>query len=271
MNRKCNLLAIALGILMTSFLFSCGTTQQMVYFQGDTSKYVPLKVIKPQVVRIQPNDILSIAVSSLSEESNKIFELPITAGLRYTNFPGGSSGASQGIQPLGYEVDSLGNVEAPLIGIVNLSGLTAAEAADRIKKKLNVFLKEPTVNVRILNHQFTMLGEVNRPGTYNLLDNRTSIIAALGVAGDLTTYAQRTNVVLIREENGKRQEVRLNLLSQDILNSPYYFLRNGDIIYVEPSRVKANYNDRTYQMVPILTSVVSAVVAVGVLLINIAR
>jgi polysaccharide export outer membrane protein len=116
-----------------------------------------------------------------------------------------------------------------------------------------------------------MLGEVNRPGTYNLLDNRTSIIAALGIAGDLTTYAQRANVVLIREENGKRQEVRLNLLSQDILNSPYYFLRNGDIIYVEPSRVKANYNDRTYQMVPILTSVVSAVVAVGVLLINIAR
>lgn len=271
MNRKCNLLVIALGILMTSFLFSCGTTQQMVYFQGDTSKYVPLKAIKPQVVRIQPNDILSIAVSSLSEESNKIFELPITAGLRYTNFPGGSSGASQGIQPLGYEVDSLGNVEAPLIGLVNVAGLSTAEAADRIKLKLNVFLKEPIVNIRILNHRFTVLGEVAKAGIYNLLDNRTSIINALGMAGDLTTYAQRNNVVLIREENGKRQEVRLNLLSQDILNSPYYYLRNGDVIYIEPSRVKANFNDRTYQMLPITTSIISAVVSIGVLLINITR
>lgn len=270
MNHKCNLLSLVLGILITSFLLSCGTTQQMVYFQGDTARYVPLKIVKPQVVRIQANDILSVVVSSLSEESNKIFELPITAGLRYTSFPGGSS-ASQGIQPLGYEVDSLGNIEAPLIGLVNVAGLTSAEAAERLKKKLNVFLKEPTVNIRILNHQFTMLGEVNKPGTYNLLDNRTSIIAALGIAGDLTTYAQRSNVVLIREENGKRQEVRLNLLAQDILNSPYYYLRNGDVIYVEPSRVKANYNDHTYQMVPIITSVVSAVVAVGVLLINVTR
>lgn len=264
MNHKCNLLSLVLGILFTSLLFSCGTTQQMVYFQGDKT----LKPISPQAVHIHPSDILSIAVSSLSEESNKIFELPNTAGLHYTSFPGGTTTQPQ---PLGYEVDSLGQVEAPLIGLVKLGGLTPAEAAALIKKKLNVYLKEPTVNVRILNHRFTILGEVAKPGTYNLLDNRTSIIAALGIAGDLTTYAQRDNIVLIREENGKREEIRLNLLSQSILNSPYYYLRNGDIIYVEPSRVKANYNDRTYQMVPILTSVVSAVVAVGVLLINITR
>lgn len=270
MNHKCNLLSLVLGILITSFLLSCGTTQQMVYFQGDTARYVPLKIIKPQVVRIHANDILSIVVSSLSEESNKIFELPITAGLRYSSFPGGSS-TTQGIQPLGYEVDSLGNVEAPLIGLVNVADLSTAEAAGKIKQKLNVFLKEPTVNIRILNQRFTMLGEVAKPGIYNLLDNRTSIINALGMAGDLTTYAQRNNVVLIREENGKRQEVRLNLLSQDILNSPYYYLRNGDVIYIEPSRVKANFNDRTYQMLPITTSVISAVVSIGVLLINITR
>jgi polysaccharide export outer membrane protein len=268
MNHKCNLLSLVLGILFTSFLLSCGTTQQMVYFQGDTARYVPLKTIQPQVVRIQSSDILSIAVSSLSEESNKIFELPNTAGLHYTSFPGASAGQ---LQPLGYEVDSLGQVEAPLIGLVKLGGSTPAEAAAVIKKKLSVYLKEPTVNVRILNHRFTMLGEVNKPGTYSLLDNRTSIISALGMAGDLTTYAQRQNIVLIREENGKREEVRLNLLSQSILNSPYYYLRNGDIIYVEPSRVKANYNDRTYQMVPIATTILSAVISVAALIINLAR
>ncbi len=271
MNHKCNLLSLVLGILFTSFLLSCGTTQQMVYFQGDTARYVPLKSIKPKVVHIQASDILSIAVSSLSEESNKIFELPVVGGLRYSSFPGGSSTGGQGMQPLGYEVDSSGNVEAPLIGIVKVQGLTTAEAAEAVKKKLNVFLKEPTVNIRILNHRFTILGEVAKPGTYNLLDNRTSIVNALGMAGDLTTYAQRSNIILIREENGKREQVRLNLLSQEILNSPYYYIRNGDVIYIEPSRVKANFNDRTYQMLPITTSIISAAVSVGVLLINLTR
>lgn len=254
------------GIILTS----CTTTKQTVYFQGDTASYISLKPIIPKSVRVQPEDILGITVSSLSEEANKMFELPISAGLHYTMYPGSVSGGT-GLQPLGYQVDSLGLIEIPLVGRVKVSNLTNSEVADTLRRKLNLYLKEPTVNVRILNHKFTILGEITRPATYSILDNRTSLLEAIGMAGDLTIFGRRENIMIIRQENNKREQVRVNLLSRDILNSPYYYLRNGDIIYIEPSRVKATYNDRTYQLLPIVTSIVGAVVAVGALIINLSR
>lgn len=253
-----------------TILTSCTTTKQTVYFQGDTARYISLKPITPKSVRVQPEDILGITVSSLSEEANKMFELPISAGLHYTMYPGSVSSGT-GLQPLGYQVDSLGLIEIPLVGRVKVSNLTTSEVADTLRRKLNVYLKEPTVNVRILNHKFTILGEITRPATYSILDNRTSLLEAIGMAGDLTIYGRRENIMIIRQENNKREQVRVNLLSKDILNSPYYYLRNGDIIYIEPSRVKATYNDRTYQLLPIVTSIVGAVVAVGALIINLSR
>lgn len=261
---------IIISALLGSILSSCTTTKQTIYFQGDTASYISLKPIIPRSVRAQPEDILGITVSSLSEESNKMFELPISAGLHYAIYPG-TIGGGTGLQPLGYQVDSLGLIEIPLIGRVKVSNLTTSEVADTLRRKLNLYLKEPTVNVRILNHKFTILGEINRPATYNILDNRTSIIEAIGMAGDLTIFGRRENVVIIRQENNKREQVRVNLLSSNILNSPYYYLRNGDIIYIEPSRVKVTSNDRTFQLLPIVTSIVGAFVAVSALIINLKR
>lgn len=253
-----------------TILTSCTTTKQTVYFQGDTASYISLKPINPKSVRVQPEDILGITVSSLSEEANKMFELPVSVGLHYTIYPG-SVGGGTGLQPLGYQVDSLGLIEIPLIGRVKISNLTTSEVADTLRRKLNLYLKEPTVNVRILNHKFTILGEITRPATYNILDNRTSLPEAIGMAGDLTIFGRRENIMIIRQENNKREQIRVNLLSRDILNSPYYYVRNGDIIYIEPSRVKATYNDRTFQLLPIVTSIVGAVVAVSALIINLSR
>ena len=269
MNVKKIINLAIISACVSSFLTSCTTTKQTVYFQGDTASYISLKTISPKSVRVQPEDILGITVSSLSEEANKMFELPISAGLRYTIYPG-NIGGGQG-QPLGYQVDSLGLIEIPLVGRVKVSNLTNSEAADTLRRRLNAYLKEPTVNVRILNHKFTILGEITRPATYNILDNRTSLPEAIGMAGDLTIFGRRENVMIIRQENNKREQVRVNLLSRDVLNSPYYYLRNGDIIYIEPSRVRATYNDRTFQLLPIITSIVGAVVAVGALIINLSR
>jgi polysaccharide export outer membrane protein len=98
-----------------------------------------------------------------------------------------------------------------------------------------------------------------------------SIVEAIGMAGDLTIFGRRDNIILIREEHGKREQIRLNLLSRDILSSPYYYLRNGDIVYIEPSMVKSTYNDRSYQMLPIITSIVSAVTSLGVLILSLSR
>lgn len=270
MNFKNSIKFVIACAFAGSTLTSCTTTKQTVYFQGDTACYISLKPIHPRSVRVQPEDILGITVGSLSEESNKMFELPISAGLHYAIYPGAVGGVT-GLQPLGYQVDSLGLIEIPLIGRVKVSNLTTSEVADTLRKKLNLFLKEPSVNVRILNHKFTILGEINRPATYNILDNRTSLPEAIGMEGDLTIYGRRENIMIIRQENNRREQVRLNLLSREILNSPYYYLRNGDIIYIEPSRVKATYNDRTFQLLPILTSIIGAAVAVGALIINLSR
>jgi len=257
-------------IIGMSLLTGCSTIPRTVYFQGDTSKYVPLIKTSPKVLKIAPNDILGVTIASINEESNKLFELPIVGGLRYSGFPNTQS-SSMGLQPIGYEVDSSGNIELPLVGKVKVLNLSCMEAGDTIKQRLSDYLKQPVVNVRVLNHKFTVLGEVNRPATYNIIDNTLTLSEALGMAGDLTIFGRRDNITLIREQNGVRYKIRLNLLTQDILTSPYYYIKNGDVIYVEPSEVKSTYNDRSYQMLPIVTSVVSAVTSLGVLILSLRR
>ncbi|NBA78789.1 ligand-binding protein [Emticicia sp. ODNR4P] len=269
-SKNCLIATIALAIFSLFSVTSCSTIPQTVYFQGDTARVVNLKKVIPLPVKISENDILAITIASINEETNKLFELPVVGGLRYVGFPNTQS-SNMGLQPLGYEVDSLGNVEVPLIGSIHLGGLTTSSAADTLRYHLNKYLKNATVNVRILNHKFTILGEVNRPATYNLLDNNVSIPDALGMAGDLTIYGKRDNVTLIRVENGNRLKIRLNLLSDSILESKYYYLRNGDVLYIEPSVVRSTYNDRSYQMLPIVTSVVSAVTSLGVLILSLSR
>ena len=252
------------------FLTSCNSTKQIVYFQGDTSRYIPLKRIQPNIYKIQTEDILGVTVSSLNEEANKIFEMPIAVGLRYMAFPGSQLGG-QGLQPLGYQVDSVGMIEMPLIGKVKVKGLSFVEASDSIKLKLDTYLKNPSVNVRVLNHKYTILGEVNKPSTYNLLDNKTTILEAIGLAGDMTIYGRRDNILLVRDDQLGRKQVRLNLLDREILNSEYFYIKNGDILYIEPSTVKSTFNDRTYQLLPIATSIISAVTSLGVLFLSVTK
>ncbi|MDI9872484.1 polysaccharide biosynthesis/export family protein [Flectobacillus roseus] len=265
-----NYQALIILTIISLSLIGCSTIPKTVYFQGDTTDYVQLDAVVPEVIKINSNDILGITVTTISEESNKLFELPVVGGLRYTGFPNTQS-SNMGLQPLGYEVDSVGNIELPLIGKVKVSGLSCSVASDTLRNKLNFYLKAPTVNIRILNHKFTILGEVNRPATYNILDNNLTIPEALGMAGDLTIFGKRENISLIRVSNGKRFRIHLNLLKQEFLSSPYYYVKNGDIIYVEPSEVKSTYNDRSYQMLPIVTSIVSAVTSLGVLILSLSR
>ncbi|PAC30615.1 polysaccharide biosynthesis/export family protein [Flectobacillus sp. BAB-3569] len=259
-----------LWVVVLLLLGGCSTVKQTVYFQGDTAQNVQLAKIKPQVLQILPNDILGITVVSLDDESNKLFEMPLALGLRYSSFAGSQLGA-QGMQPLGYLVDSLGFIEMPLIGRIQLEGLTLSQASIKVKESLEPYLKKPSVNVRILNHKFTILGEVGKPSIYNLLDDNTTLLDALGQAGDLTIYGRRDNIMLIRDSNGTREYIRLNLLDKNILNSKYFYLKNGDVIYVEPSQVKSTFNDRNYQLVPIATGIISAVTALGVLMLNLSK
>ncbi len=238
--------------------YGCISTKQIVYFQStDSTQLVQLPPIRPVVARIQPNDILAITVGSFNQESNEILNFANINALTTTSFPGQQNAAQRG-QPLGYLVDSSGHVEIPFVGRLKLTGMTLDQAANLVRIEVSKSLKEPAINVRFLNHKFSVLGEVNRPSTYNLLEDNTTLPEALAMAGDLTIYGQRNNVMIVRETNGIREIGRINLLNRDLFNSPYYYVRNGDLIYIEPTKAKATFTDRSVQLVPIITSVATA-------------
>lgn len=238
---------------------SCVSPKQIVYFQSnDTTTIVKLPKITPEISRIQANDILSITVGSLSTESNEILNFANINALTTSSFPG-QAGANQGRQPLGYLVDITGFVELPFAGKINVLNLTLEEASQKIRNEIEKSLKNPAINIRFLNHKFSILGEVNHPATYNLVNDQTTLPEALAMAGDLTIYGERSNVLIIREKNGVRELSRINLLNRDVLNSPYYYIKNGDVIYIEPSKAKATYTDRSIQLVPVITSITTTI------------
>jgi polysaccharide biosynthesis/export protein len=161
-------------------------------------------------------------------------------------------------------VNKQGMIELPVAGKINVGGLTTAEAKEAIRTKAMVYYKEPVVNVRIVNFKITVLGEVARPGAYIINGEKATILDALGQAGDMTIFGIRKNVVLSRHENGHQKMVRFDLNSTDIFDSPYFYLRQGDIVYVQPSKGKAAANDgamlRTYT---IISSTLSLLVVIA--------
>jgi len=182
---------------------------------------------------------------------------------------GSTQSATQGISTApaltqssspGFLVDASGNIELPLIGVLKVSGLTTVEARDTIKRHLLTYLKEPTVTVRISNYKISVLGEVAKPSVYVIPNEQITLPEALSMAGDLTIFAKRNNVQIIRDVNGKKEFGTINLNSRDVFNSPYYYLHANDVVYVEPGKSKAQVNDRTYILVPSVVSLITAII-----------
>ncbi|GAB3976825.1 hypothetical protein GCM10028806_37090 [Spirosoma terrae] len=159
----------------------------------------------------------------------------------------------------GYLVDNTGMIELPLLGKVNVTGKTVTEVKDQLRSSLKEYLKEPTVNVRNQNFRISVMGEVARPSLYTIPNEQITLLEALSLSGDVTIYGRRDNVLLIREENGKRSFNRIDLTRRDLFNSPYYHLHPNDVVYVEPGRVRAASADRTNQLLPIVLSGLSFV------------
>ena len=227
-------------------LSSCATVKptlppppQLEYFQSEDSTYPAyIETVTPQISKIQEGDILGIIVSSLNKESNDIMNFYNISSLPLASFsPGSESGASR-TQPLGYPVDSLGNVYIPLIGRQKLDGLSIHQAEDKIRGEVEKSLKDPAVSIRFMNHKFTVLGEVGHSGIFNLLNDHTTIIEAVTAAGDLTIFGKRDSIKVIRTIGNKREIGFVNFRSRAVFTSPYFYLRNDDIIYVEPTKDK---------------------------------
>ena len=217
------------------FFVSCKPSQNLVYFSDiNESEYIT-KIqnrIKP---RIQVDDMLGISVSTLSPESNALFN----SGVLQKSSPNAGTGAGSGNDNNSYLVDEKGLINFPVVGQIHLAGLTKEEATEKLAAAINKFVRKPIVNIRFLDFKISVIGEVNHPSTINVPTEKINILQALALAGDLTTYGKRDNVAIIREKEGVRSVVRVNLNNKEILNSPYFYLQQNDIMYVEPDRSKA--------------------------------
>jgi len=156
-------------------------------------------------------------------------------------------------------VDEKGTIQLPLVGSVKIEGLTTTEARELIQSKLINYLKEPVVSLRLINFRVSVLGDVARPGVYPVNNERVNVSEALSMAGDLSITAVRNNVLLVRETDGKRQYIRLNMQSKELFNSPYYYLQNNDVLYIQPGNAKYASVDSSYRNVSIILSALSVI------------
>jgi polysaccharide export outer membrane protein len=220
MHRITLLILVALTILTSA----CGSYKHIPYFQ-DLSHAAPSEQTVDNYVpfTIQPADILRINVSSRNEESSAIFN----------RANGDVNGYSAESQVVGYLVDQKGEIHLPLIGNYKAAGLTTSQLREQLNEKLLVYFKDPVTNVRLVNVKVSVYGDVLHPNVYTLQNERTTITQALSMAGDLNITAMR-NIILIREQDGKRSYIPIDLTSKKIFESPYYYLKNNDEIYVQP-------------------------------------
>lgn len=245
------LLYTSLGSLL---LISCASTKNVTYFNNvqDTSFY---SGNIDEQTPIRPNDILSIVISSASAEASAPFNLQSNNITRATTVNGNNTESG------GYLVNVDGNIELPILGTVKAAGFTKDELRKNIVNLIlgTKQLVNPIVNIRFLNYEVTVLGEVNHPTVIPVPNEKISLLKAIGLAGDLTIYGKRENVLLIREENGKKITRHINLTSSNFFNSPYYYLQPNDVIYVEPNKNKAATAVRNPQILPIIFSAMSLV------------
>lgn len=257
---------ILLGfILVVFFLVGCKPQQlNIAYFKNvPDSLYgvaMSAKVAAFKDPVIQSNDLLQITVLTLDKDDNEVLaaasKIPVNASIT-TNSQVASNTVS------GFLVDREGVINLPAIGKVKVAGLTTALARDTIRNRMSRFYKSPVVNVRFANFTITVLGEVNKQGQYTVPNEKVSIIDAIGLAGDLTVDAKRENILLIRDSADVKQFTRFNLNSSSLLTSPYFYLHQGDVVYVEPKKTKPSGNDVVKSRnLAIITTAVSALATI---------
>lgn len=225
--------------LTVIMLSSCSTYKTIPYFQNlDKTKITQEEIKNFAPLKIQAGDILGIVVGSLNPDA-------------------WTDGNKNGETALGYKVDQAGNISLPLVGLVKVANLTTEQAREVIESRLVKYLKSPAVNLSILNFKISVLGDVNRPNVYPITSEQVSITEALSLAGDLQITGMRQNILLIREQDGVRKYIPVDLTSTGLFQSEYYYLRNNDIIYVTPDKNKAAAVDQSARNVGFVLSAIS--------------
>lgn len=243
--------ALTLILLATS----CATKKEIIYFQdaeilnerSNSQTFEPI---------IENNDILHIAVSSMNEEV-------LTPFKRQTGVEGNVNNSNPGLQ--GYLVNAEGQIRFPVLGSVEVRGKTRGAVEQLLQTRLGEFITDVVVDVRIINFKVTVIGEVNQPGVYRIQDERVTLPQAIGLAGDLSQDGRRDNILLIRQIDGKQQVSRIDLTKSELFSSPFFFLKQNDVIYVEPSS-KGIKKSGFIPDIPALLSLVTVGLSIVILL-----
>ena len=260
MTKKIMLLLVVIVVIT-----SCASREKLQYYRGietistqEPTNYNPV---------LKQDDLLMIVVLAPTPELAASFNLTSYSLI-------GDNGAAFArpemvntqIRYQSYLIDNKGFIEFPVLGSIQLGGLTRSEAIDLLKTKLKAYINEPIVNMRILNYKVTVQGEVLRPGTFTTTTERITLPEALSMAGDLTIYAKRDNILIIREINGKKESHFVDITKSDFINSPYYYLSQNDVVYVEPNKTKMNSSVVGANISVILSSVSLLITIVALLI-----
>lgn len=247
------------GLLLIG-LSACKTREKLVYLQANLDNASISANYQP---KLRTDDQLLIQVGGADMEALAPFQF------YYNSNQGNAAQGQQTLQVLQnitYVIDADGNINFPVLGFVKLAGLTRLEAVKFLQDQLHAYVQDAVVNIQIINFKFTVLGQVRTPGTYNAPTERLSILDALGMAGDLLVTGERKNVKLLREENGKIKEYQLDLTQSNILESPAYYVRQNDVIYVEPNFTARYQGTSTQVLTQLGTSALSILLSVFTLI-----
>lgn len=227
------LLKKTIPFLFALLFFSCAPRKELVYYQNIDR--LPAAKSNTYEVTIQPDDLLLIIVSAEDPE------IAVPFNLTNSFVPSAARPDAVGQQSSQlYLVDANGSIEFPVLGKLQVGGLTRSEVLKMFQEKISVYIKNPIINLRIMNFKFSVQGEVTLPGTYTLASERITLIEALSMAKDLTIYGKRNNILIIREIDGIKSYNRVDITQADFMNSPYYYLAQNDVVYVEPNKNKIN-------------------------------
>lgn len=253
-------------LIVCTQLASCNTSQKVVYLQ-DIQLEQPEAIHSNHSISIQPQDMISIVVSSKDPRLAALFNLP-----RVQNIAGQEEiSPNQNRELSGYTVDNAGKIDFPVLGSIHIAGLNRQQIAQLIKERLTAdnLVKDPVVTVNFANLGISVMGEVARPGRFNINRDQLSLLEAISLAGDLTIFGKRDGVFIIREEKGQRITYKVDLKSTALFSSPAYYLQQNDIVYVEPNKVRASQstvNGNTVKSVSLWLSITSLLTTLSVLI-----
>lgn len=243
---------ILIGLFILISLFtSCASRKDIVYFQADSTEVNT--TFQMQAPKLQNGDILTISITADDIRATEPFN-------QINSYQAGTIQNTNPFIPT-YTIDSNGNIDFPKIGSIHLAGKTRVEAIEYLKSEVSKYIINPGVNINIRNFKVTVLGEVVRPGSYSIENDRLSILEAIGLAGDMTINGVRKNVLVLREENGQKNEYRIDLTERESLNSPVYFLKQNDVVYVEPNGAKIQSSKYT-QNTSIFVSIAGLIITI---------